>query len=110
MTLHDKIIAVFYPDCGPDGGKRRRFAGFMQRMADRLVQGNCRYGKATAGQLYLTRLDLEVKAYVKTGNREHLYNVANYCFLESICPQHPATCYDPEVGSVTRQNIRSKLE
>lgn len=102
IKMHEKILAVSYPDCGPDGGKRYTFWRFIQRMADRLVQGHYRYGKADPQQKYMSRLEREVKEYRLTGNREHLLNAANYCFLESVYPEHTKTGYDPTVESVTR--------
>jgi len=101
---HSKVLAITYLECGRDGGTRAVFWRFLQRMADRLVQGHHRYGRADRRQRYMTRLEKEVQAYRKTGNREHLMNAANYCFLECYYPEHPKTGYDPSVKSVTRSS------
>jgi hypothetical protein len=80
----------------------RQFAHFAQRMANRLVVGTIRYDLPDRRKRYLTRLELEVKAYKRTGNAEHLYNAANYCVLESVAPQHPRFHHDGSAPSVTR--------
>lgn len=69
-------------------GLQRRFIAFAQAMANRLMCGDTRYGVPDAGQLYLDKLKRELKAYEDTGNQEHLFNVANYCLLETHWPQH----------------------
>lgn len=78
------------------------FRQFIQRMAYRVIEGHCRYGAPSKEKLYLTRLMKEIKAYKKTGNAEHLLNVANYCHLEMCAPEHPKHHYDNTVDSVTR--------
>lgn len=76
------------------------FRDFLQLMSNRRAVGNLRYGEPNAQQEYLTRLEKELKAYKKTRNKEHLVNIANYCFLESMCPE---VVFDPTVASVTRK-------
>jgi hypothetical protein len=78
------------------------FAQFVQQCVNRLIFAQYRYGSPNARQRYLSRLDLEVKAYKKTGNREHLLNIANYAWLESEAPQHSKYHHDAGVESVTR--------
>jgi hypothetical protein len=76
---------------------------FMQQMISRLVQGQARYGEAgKTAYPYLSKLKLEVKAYERTGNQEHLINIANYCWLEKNWPEHKKAGFDPTVKSVTR--------
>lgn len=79
------------------------FQVFAQRMANRLLQGHVRYGLPDRKKLYLTRLKKELAAYEKTGNAEHLINVANYCILECEAPEHPKHHFDPLAMSATRR-------
>lgn len=81
---------------------------WFQQMANRLVMGCYRYdhGKPIRKAEYLKRLMMEVVEYIRTGNREHLLNAANYCFLESVAPQHPGHHHETEVESVTRRSMR----
>jgi hypothetical protein len=75
---------------------------FMQQMVNRIIQGEARYGPPKKEQNYMTRMIMEVKAYKRTGNREQLVNIANYAYLESICPENPKFHWDSTVPSVTR--------
>ena len=75
---------------------------FLDRMAARIVLGELRYGKAHHSKNYMTRLYREYRAYKSTGNQEHLTNIANYAFLESVAPENHLSHYDNTVGSVTR--------
>ena len=80
-----------------------RFVSFLQKVANRRMQGQSRYGDPHAGRLYLTRLAAELKAYRKTGNAEHLLNIAVYAHLEMEAPEHPRAHLDATVVSVTRR-------
>ena len=84
---------------------REKFHYFLDAMSKRIAQGHARYGSPHKDALYLDRLRLETSAYRRTGNVEHLYNIANYAFLESVAPQHPKPVKDVSVGSVTRGQI-----
>ena len=75
---------------------------FMNKMIRRLVMGHLRYGAPQTSKKYLTRIELELKAYKRTGNAEHLINIANYCWLEDECPQNSKYHYNTNVDSVTR--------
>lgn len=75
------------------------------RCANRLSQGEYRYGPGNVKQRYMTRMKLEIRAYSKTGNEEHLLNIANYCFLEANFPEHKKHHFDAYVDSVTRGKI-----
>ena len=76
---------------------------FLQRLANRIAVGKVRYGNRAASKKYLSRLEVEVKAYKRTRNQEHLYNAAVYCFLEMSCPEDGGRGhFNPEVGSATR--------
>lgn len=75
---------------------------FLQAQLARLAVGKYRYGPPSAHQMYLNRAKTELKAYQRSGNREHLLNAANYCWLESVAPQNKKFHWDNKVGSVTR--------
>lgn len=79
------------------------FEDFTQHQINRLVQGAARYGEPNRRRRYASRMEKEVAAYMKTGNAEQLYNIANYAVLEMLCPQHPNHHYDATVESVTRK-------
>lgn len=83
-------------------GIRARVQEFFGWQTMRLAQGHARYGAPRKDQLYMKRLKAEVAAYERTGNQEHLINAANYCILETICPQNPKFHYNQSVDSVTR--------
>lgn len=76
---------------------------FYQRCLDRLCVGALRYGEPSRRNRHLTRLVKELSAYRRTGNVEHLFNIANYAFLELAAPEHRHPVYDPTVESATRQ-------
>lgn len=78
------------------------FMNFVQRMANRIIVGHLRYGTPKREQQYMSRAFAELRAYKKTGNMEQLYNVANYCWLESIAPENKKFHFDDTVDSVTR--------
>lgn len=100
-------MEVFWSEAfGIPGGEKRDFQQFLNAMSKRILQGRSRYGKPWARKKYHTRLKLEVQAYDRTGNIEHLYNIANYCFLESIEPEHPKSGLNAFVGSVTRGRVK----
>lgn len=75
-------------------------------MANRILQGHARYGLPDKKAKYLTRLGLELAAYKKTGNAEHLFNVANYAVLEAEAPEHPKFHFDPLAISATRGRMK----
>lgn len=87
------------------GSHNKKVGRWFQRCANRLSQGECRYGPGDPRQRYMTRMKLEVRAYSKTGNEEHLLNIANYCFLEANFPEHKKHHFDAYVDSVTRGKI-----
>ena len=84
---------------------KKAFQEFVTAMAKRLAVGHCQYGPPDQRKKYLTRLTLELKAYKKTGNAEHLINIANYAHLEAFAPEHKKFHYNNEVDSVTRGTI-----
>ena len=83
----------------------RNFHSFLQRMANRISVGHIRYGVPNQRKAYMSRLTVELTAYKKTGNAEHLLNIANYAFLESYAPEHNAHHLDSTVESVTRKKF-----
>lgn len=98
-----KKLELTYPDSiEMDPQLLMEFRIFMQRMLERRFVGQLRYGPPSSKQKYLTRLKKELQAYGKTGNYEHLVNIANYAALEGIAPQHVKFHFDPTALSVTR--------
>jgi len=81
------------------------FQAFLNGMSKRIAQGKARYGDPNRDKKYLDRLLLEAKAYKKTGNMEHLINVANYAWLESVAPQNRKFHFDNAVDSATRGRV-----
>lgn len=97
---------IFWPESFDlDFTRARELMWFMQGMAYRFVQGAYRYGNPKRSKRYFSRLKLEVDAYDKTGNAEHLRNIANYCGLEFIAPENKLFHDDPTVDSATRGKI-----
>jgi hypothetical protein len=81
------------------------FREFVNKMSKRLAVGQCRYGVPDRRKKYRTRLSLELRAYNKTGNAEHLVNIANYATLESFAPEHPKFHWNVNVDSATRGRV-----
>lgn len=78
---------------------------FMQAMLYRAGVGNLRYGSPATRKKYLTRLFKELRAYRKTGNAEHLFNVAVYAWLETMTPEHPNQHFSMAAESATRAEM-----
>lgn len=83
----------------------KSFLDFVQKMANRIMQGYCRYGNPSKDKKYFTRLLLEAKEYKKTGNAEHLINIANYAHLECFAPENKEFHFDNTVDSATRKRV-----
>jgi hypothetical protein len=81
------------------------FFVFAQRMCNRIGVGHIRYGKPRMRKRYMTRMKMELEAYERTGNCEHLFNIANYAFLESAAPEHSEFHTDNNADSVTRGKV-----
>jgi len=81
---------------------RARYQTFLQDMLDRLAIGRLMYGPPNEDRRYLSRLTRELKAYKRTGNQEHLFNVANYALLEFIWPENEKVFIDRLATSETR--------
>lgn len=68
---------------------------FEQLMRNRFVMGRFRYGgdlstgKGMRGWDYAGSIDERLAAYHKTGNMEHLVDIANLCMLEFTFGEHP---------------------
>lgn len=86
-------------------GNLKPFTEFCQRMANRLIQGETRYGSGSKEQNYMTRMIMEMKHYKRTGNQESLFNIANYCLLEQIFPENKRSYLDTCEESVTRSKL-----
>ncbi len=84
---------------------KEAFEEFIQRMANRIMQGHCRYGAPDKRKKYMTRMEIEVKAYHRTGNAEHLYNIANYAHLECYAPEHKRFHFNSAAKSATRGKV-----
>ncbi len=74
----------------------------MQAMLNRAGVGNLRYGSPATRKRYMTRLGKELRAYRKTGNAEHLFNIGVYAWLETVTPQHLHQFFDMTAESATR--------
>lgn len=97
-------INIVIPDrVGIKESEKSELKVFMQKMANRYAVGHMRYGTPKVSQEYMTRLSKELAAYKKTGNREQLFNIANYAFLESYAPENSKSHLDDTVDSVTRK-------
>jgi hypothetical protein len=82
---------------------RESLVQFFQQQANRLMQGACRYSGLSKDETkYMSRMEKEVKAYRRSGNKEHLLNVANYAYLESQQPENKKYHFDNTIRSVTR--------
>jgi hypothetical protein len=87
------------------GHNYKHVVQFMQMMINRLLVGHVRYGAPKKEQNYMTRMLMEYKAYKRTGNMEHLINIANYCWLESEAPENKNFHFDAKVESATRAKL-----
>lgn len=67
----------------------RRVREILQESLDILYIGHYRYGAPNPQKRYLTRLHTELKAYKRSGVRQHLINILNYSILEILAPEHP---------------------
>jgi hypothetical protein len=104
------VIRLEYPlSCTVEKDKLQVFKIIVQSMLNRLIVGEIRYGPPRKRQKYMTRLLKEAEAYKQTGNAEQLINIANYCILEWIAPEHPKHHFDATVESVTRASEKSKM-
>jgi hypothetical protein len=81
------------------------FHAFVQAQINRYVQGHFRYGLPKKSKKYLSKLKAELKAYIETGNIEHLINVAVYAGLEIQQPQNQKQHFNAYAKSVTRGKI-----
>lgn len=99
-----KHIAKIDPD------KESQFKEFVQKMANRLGFGAFRYGRTVKAQKYMTRMAMELKSYKKTGNQEHLFNIANYANLEYHAPENKKAHFDDKAESATRGTLGGQRE
>jgi hypothetical protein len=82
-----------------------KFANFAQKQVNRLINGHFRYGPPSVDKRFMSRMIKEIAKYKTDGNIEHLYNIANYAFLEKHYPEHNKQYEDNTVPSVTRGKI-----
>lgn len=82
---------------------------FLQKMLNRVAFGYYRYGSQVreggVPKQWVKRATLEIKAYKRTGNSEHLINAANYMMCECISPEHPKHHFKHESVSATRGKV-----
>jgi len=88
-----------------DPRRHLKFAAYVQWMVNRLLVGGLRYGPASKTQCYYKRAMMELEAYEKTGNMEHLVNVSNYGFLECQTPSIKGAHFANDVKSATRKKF-----
>lgn len=100
------IIPIKWIDSQSKNPRLKMFSKHVQFMANRLLQGSFRYGNPDISHNYMTRLTMELKAYKRSGNQEHLINISNYCVLETIAPENKKFHFDNKVESATRGKIR----
>jgi hypothetical protein len=85
--------------------RKSQFQNFVQLMANRIMQGEARYGSPRRYKNYLKRVKLEIAKYEETGNMENLINAANYLHLESCEPWNKKFHFDNTVDSATRGKV-----
>lgn len=78
------------------------FSDFIQSMANRIGFGSVRYDPPSSDQQYMHLIQKEFRAYKRTGNCEHLYNIANYCYLETVAPGNKKFHFKADVKSIRR--------
>lgn len=103
-------IEIKQPEVGMPIQESIEYQFFLQLMANRWIQGHCRYGSPHQRQKYLSRLKREVRAYALSGNQEQLINIANYAFLEWLKPENKKAHFDPFVDSVTRKEFGGAVD
>lgn len=88
MTEYEKILSTEYSE------------KFDKIRKDAMVMSHYKYGfiKDNAQKKainYLDTIKLRIKKYEETGNTEFLADVANFCMIEFMYPQHPSGHYKP---------------
>ena len=79
---------------------------FLQLLVNRRVVGGLRYpDPPRKSRRYMSRMRQELRAYARTGNFEHLLNIAVYTFLESVAPENKQFFFDNTVESATRDEF-----
>jgi len=98
--------SIFISDKLRTRAEQRSLIEFLQEVANRCCVGAARYEHGDgpdARKRYMTRMLKETEAYKDSGNKEQLLNVAVYCWLESVAPEHRRFHWDPKAKSVTRR-------
>ena len=66
---------------------------FIQKMRNRILMSHYKYGWVTDSYPELADavacLEQRLEMYKKTGNKEHLIDVANFAMIEYMCSRHP---------------------
>lgn len=103
LNVPESLESLFSPEIN-------EYQWFLQACLNRLMVGGLRYGIIPMrNELYLKQITLELKAYRRNGNFEHLINAANYCYLESRAPQNKKFHFDPTAASATREELDKLL-
>ncbi len=100
MTLHLHI-----PDTLRLQSHTEEYRSYLQAMLNRILVGELRYGPPNRRKSYLRRMKLELRAYEQQGNFEHLLNLCNYAYLESVAPENSRLFFDPTAASATRDEL-----
>jgi hypothetical protein len=108
--LPEKVLDIRMPGTLPmDPDELVDLQAFLKAVVFRAGVGNVRYGPPATRKKYMTRMGKELKAYQKTGNAEHLLNIAVYCWLETMAPEHKSQHWDSTVESVTRGEMGGNI-
>lgn len=99
MNSMEYLIRISETKSGPH---MRKAYEFLKMAVSRYIVGHYRYGAANVERKYAARMRVEYNAYLKTGNKEHLVNIAVYALLEFWWPMNPKAHFNPHVDSVTR--------
>lgn len=93
------------PDTMKLDGHIQEVRGYLQAMVNRILVGELRYGPPNRRKKYMRRMFLELRAYRNSGNFEHLLNLCNYAYLESVAPENRKLYFDPAAASATRDEL-----
>ncbi len=83
---------------------------FITKMQARMFVGFYRYGStkryAESGKYSITEtIKKRLQAYIDTGNQEHLVDVANFCLIEFMYPQHK----DAHFESIEEEDVTKRI-
>ncbi len=99
------ILTLHIPDTLALKEHTEEYRCYLQAMLNRILVGELRYGPPNRRKRYMRRLTLELEAYRRDGNFEHLLNICNYAYLESVEPENGKLHFDPAAASATREEL-----